>query len=769
MRFPAAKALSFLTAGILVAYYVTTPPEIPLLVFAGSLVVCGFSLYLDKARLLTISTAILLIATGFFRTQLLTDQKPSNHISKFTSLNQKVHINGKIAQDPDIRDTHTYLTIQTDSLRVNDTSLPVCGKALVRIKPATERFQYGDYVSIYGYLNKPPRPGNPNLFDYREYLGLKGVYAYVSISGDYSIQLISAAESANFISGTVIPVRRYLLKVFSELPTPGNGALLAGFLLGEKRGLLPEIREAFTATGTMHLLAVSGSNVALIAGIYFSLMIPLSISRRWKLLGSIPVLIMFSFLANNEPSVVRAVIIATLAILAFLWRRRAEPVNLACAAALIILAIYPLWLFDVGFQLSFAAVAGIILCYKSEFYKSERPRNILVRLKQFVFHSVIISLAAFVFTAPIIAYTFNRMAIYSVLANIPAAILILVITMMGVIAVVIYPMGGIIRYGILWATDQIISLMRSITEFFSSLPYSNPSISSPEFSTITTIYLALLVLLTFKWNKSFSKYPLMALLVFLNISVWADSPLFNEIRYNVEFLDAGYSDAMFVYSDAGENILIYSGDDRTFEQLGEKYLKPYVLSLGMSEINHLILTETGASSLKGLEELLGSGFIETVWIPSDSALPVALKAGRYTSELKEYFSGDELNLGSHIKHIALSPDINLKGNAKNNSSFPVLTKIFGTEILFLGKAELDSEEGLPRNLGVMQFSGNQSNWFESKPENPDLLLVRTGEPFRYWLEKEGAFDGKEPNLHWISQEGALRFQVGEDGIKPYRK
>jgi len=89
--------------------------------------------------------------------------------------------------------------------------------------------------------------------------------------------------------------------------------------------------------------------------------------------------------------------------------------------------------------------------------------------------------------------------------------------------------------------------------------------------------------------------------------------------------------------------------------------------------------------------------------------------------------------------------------------------------LFLGKAELDSEEGLPRNLGVMQFSGNQSNWFESKPENPDLLLVRTGEPFRYWLEKEGAFDGKEPNLHWISQEGALRFQVGEDGIKPYRK
>ena len=91
MRYPAAKALILMVAGILGAYYLPIPAEIPLLFAGGSIIVAAVFLYLDKRKFLFVIAAILLVAVGYFRSQLFTEQRPPNHISNFTSFDNIVH------------------------------------------------------------------------------------------------------------------------------------------------------------------------------------------------------------------------------------------------------------------------------------------------------------------------------------------------------------------------------------------------------------------------------------------------------------------------------------------------------------------------------------------------------------------------------------------------------------------------------------------------------------------------------------------------------
>jgi competence protein ComEC len=768
MRYPAAIALIFMVAGILGAVYLPLPEWLTLLITFTALIAAAVLVYLREMRCAAVAAAVLLLGIGYSRTQLFTTQHAANHISKFTTLNYKVRFTGRISFDPDIRDRHTYLIISADSLHFYRRSIPVTGKVLVRIRPATARFQYDDYVSVYGYLNRPPRPGNPGLFDYRIYLRNKGIHSYCSVKGGYNVQIIERAGHAGFISGIVLPARNYLLDVYSELPTPGNGELMAGFLLGEKRGIPDKIREAFIASGTMHLLAVSGSNLALVSFLYFLIVGIVPMSRRWKLIGSLPFIVIFCFMTNNEPSVVRAAVMLGLGVIAYLMRRKIEPVNLAGAAGLLILGINPLWLYDVGFQLSFAAVAGIVLYVKSGIYNPPPARNIAHRVWHALIYSVFVSLAAFLFTAPIIAYNFNRLAAYSVLANIPAAMAIGAVTTIGAAAAFVHPLGGIINQSVLWAADAAVSLMRTIAEFFSSLPYADLSIPSPDPLMIAIFYLSLIVLTAFRWNPRLGKYGLVLLLILINIKIWSGVIPESNKTIQVQFLDAGYSDALLIYSGTEWNTMIYNGDGRTYEDLGRNTIKPYLLKIGFSGLDNLIITSSDSSSIHGLEDLLQEGFVDNIWLPendprtrweSDRSDKLDFKM---VKELGKFSAGDLLISSEMVKYGVFKPDKNLKEKAENAKYFPVIIEVSGRRILFAGRACYGPDPSVFNGFDIVQFNHALR---DKMPDSVGTKMISTGRPFLYWMEKYADSYGVTDRYRSIAEEGAICYSVDRDGVR----
>ncbi|MBD3168819.1 MAG: DUF4131 domain-containing protein [candidate division Zixibacteria bacterium] len=768
MGYPALIALFFLAAGILGAYYIPLPAEIPL--FAGGLsIVFGLVfLYLGKRALLMVSTALLLVSLGFFRSHLFTGQFPTNHISSFTSLDFKVRISGEVILDPDIRDYYTYLTLKADSLYLQQGAIPVNGRVLVKIRPATSRFQYGDLISVYGYLNNPPRSGNPLLFDYRGYLHRKGIAGYMYTKNQRDIKLLVPSEGFDFLSGVVLPARKYLIDIFHQLPTPGNGHLLAGFLLGEKRGVPPDIRESFIASGTMHLLAVSGSNLALVSTIYLLLVYYIPVSRRWKLIGSIPFIIIFCFMTNNEPSVVRAAVMLLLGVIAYMSSRRIEPINLFCSAALIILAVYPLWLFEVGFQLSFAAVAGIVLYTRSKFYNPRPGANIFIKSWRLIIHAAFVSAAAFLFTAPVVAYHFNRLAVYSILANIPAAGAVFFVTAAGTLLAFFNPIGGFVRDILLWVTDLSVTLMRIIADFFSSIPYADPDVPSPDILTIIAIYLALTSLMIIRWNKRMSVYLLIGLLIVLNVKAWAEVPYFGDDDYHVEFLDTGFSHSLLIRQDTRWNTLIYHGDGRSFQSVGSWALKPYLLKLGFMKFDNLILTHNSKDALWGIDILLKENLVENILLPPDSGLVMAIRNYGYHGEIKEIISGDSLISPSGVKYFIFKPDINLREKQSSKSSYAVQIKILNSNIMFTADNEIKLSNQMLSDNEIIQIGYGFADKSSAGNSDGGSYFVISGQPFLYWKEKSAAFDdsGECRRFFKTRYRGAVLFEIDDKGVHP---
>src|SRR5207244_6335771 len=194
---------------------------------------------------------------------------------------------------------------------------------------------------------------------------------------------------------------RALAALAGALP-PASSALLAGLLFGERTGLPPELDDGFRRAGVYHVLAVSGFNVALLAAAVFALCKLLRLDRRASAVVAIGLVSGFAAVVGPEPSVLRAVIMAVLVLAALLLEREAAVANSLALAALLILAIRPGDLLDPGFQLSFAATAGIVA--------APMPRGVIAG-------AIAVSAAAQLAVLPITLSPFNHLSMLGVVVK----------------------------------------------------------------------------------------------------------------------------------------------------------------------------------------------------------------------------------------------------------------------------------------------------------------------------------------------------------------
>ncbi|HKZ22678.1 MAG TPA: ComEC/Rec2 family competence protein, partial [candidate division Zixibacteria bacterium] len=263
MKYPALITVVCFILGIIVGDNFSVPSflllGILLLTLAGSIY-----LYFKKSKGLDYLLLFCLFLAGFWRYELKTRDFPLNHISNFLDLDKSVQITGQIVADPDVREDKTHLTVATSKFEWDNKSLNVTGNILVKVREATFAFNYGDVVQLQGYLNTPLSRRNPGLFDYQRYLSTKGIYGLVSLNNAEKIKIIENQTGNFFISKIIIPTETFIKKTFEQTLDQPHQALLAGFVLGERRQIPEEIYEMFTKTGTLHLLAVSGFNVGVI-------------------------------------------------------------------------------------------------------------------------------------------------------------------------------------------------------------------------------------------------------------------------------------------------------------------------------------------------------------------------------------------------------------------------------------------------------------------------------------------------------------------------
>jgi len=335
---------------------------------------------------------------------------PPDHVARL-ELPRIARVEGQLAAEP-VRWAPDRTRLLIDADRVD--GLPRAGRIQATVYGEPPPLAEGQRIEAELRLHPATGYRNPGGFDYAAHLAREGI----RVTGTTRAERLTPLEEPR--PPWSARVRYRALAAMARALPPASAALLGGLLLGERTELPREIDDGFRRAGVYHVLAVSGFNVALLAAAVFAVCSLARAGRRTSAVVAIVVVIGFAAVVGPEPSVFRAVIMAVLVLAALLLEREASVANGLALAALLILTVRPGDLADPGFQLSFAATAGIVA--------APLPRGI-------VSGALGVSLAAQLAVLPITLAHFNQLSTIGVVANLAVVPLAGLGTVLGLLAV----------------------------------------------------------------------------------------------------------------------------------------------------------------------------------------------------------------------------------------------------------------------------------------------------------------------------------------------
>ncbi len=347
--------------------------------------------YKSSMKFVVLAMLVLCFCVGIWR------QISARQNSEFTQqLNTKQQWEGVVVQYTDVRLSSQQLTVKLDGFSQN----------ILVITDPDRDIRYGDRLWLVGKLTEAEQFANSD-FNYGEYLKMHQVYALMRRP---QVAVLHRGEGNLLMSGLFSIKRKVVKRIQQHVPEP-QASLLIGILIGAQKTVPEEVVEQFNRTGLSHIVAVSGYNISIII---LSLgFLGQWLGRKWGFVISFIIIVGFVVLTGASPSIVRAGIMGTLLLLAgLLGRPYAITPSLVVSAALMVVVNPKILLWDKGFQLSFAATAGIVYVLPYlEIWFDDWPDWLEIK-------SILLgTFAATWFTWPILVEGFGRLSLVAPLAN----------------------------------------------------------------------------------------------------------------------------------------------------------------------------------------------------------------------------------------------------------------------------------------------------------------------------------------------------------------
>ncbi len=417
-------------------------------------------------------------------------------VSRHAGRRSPVVLEGWVASEPELARRRATFVLRAERLLAGGREARVGGFVQVSVPLGSSGEgslpDYGQRVRVDGRLVLPPGPREPGGFSYRSYLAREGIFSALHAASPRSVKRLTS-RAGNPFTASAVRARKWLARLFAERLPSREAGLVSGMLLGSYSLVEEDLLESFRRSGTLHLLAASGFNCALIVLIFWRwLLAPLGAPRAMSLLLVIGLLIFYVLMVGGKPSIVRAGVGATLYLLALLLGRPSDMVSVLFGTAFLILLADPLAIADVGFQLSFAAV-GAIIAFVPRMSSLARldasadapdaaPASVWRRARELVtghFRDVaLVTAAATLATAPILAQYFNRVSLVSLPANLAVALLAETLFAAGVALVFLFWMPGagwLLSEAVRWlasATAGVVSALGGLP--FAEIHWPSP-------------------------------------------------------------------------------------------------------------------------------------------------------------------------------------------------------------------------------------------------------------------------------------------------------
>ncbi len=277
--------------------------------------------------------------------------------------------------------------------------------------------------------------------------------------------------------------------------TGEEGAIIEAMTIGNKQNLTPQLRQQYSRAGISHILALSGYHLTLIYAILELFLFGKIVTRRWRWISSIVILTclwLFTLITGMSPSLTRATIMCSIMILSKIFYQESFSLNSLAFAAIVMLCVNPLQLFDIGFELSFMSILGIIVIGKPLCDSLISQSVLSGKLKRLLHQGlgiIVITVSCTLFTAPLVAYYFHQIPLLSALTNLVISILTPAIMTLSIFWWILWLLPGVqhlLTNILVW----LVSIMNSTTEFAASQLWSTIE-WQPNLLAITLFYVLL--------------------------------------------------------------------------------------------------------------------------------------------------------------------------------------------------------------------------------------------------------------------------------------
>lgn len=619
---------------------------------------------------------------------------------------------GTIARAPERRDGGLRLVVDVGAVRGRGRSGPAHGKVLLQVRHAERPWMQGDEIRGWLRLRRPRNFGNPGEFDYERHLARRAIRVTAFLYRDAEVERRAAQERSIRAAW-----RSGVAELFARRAGGDEGRLLAALVLGMGASLPAALRESFAQAGVSHILAVSGLHVGFVAAVAYGgirwlltrsewLMLRFVVPRLAAALTLVPVLL-YAGIAGSNVATGRAVLMASLVFGSVLVDRQRNLAVALALAAVAAIALTPGVTADVSFQLSFAAVAALLVAIERfQRWWPEWEEATLLRLQprrawllRLLATYAVVSAAALIATSPLVAYHVNRVSLAAPIANLLVTpILGSLVVPLGLTAALAYPLSETFAGGLVGAASPLISLSVYLVQGIAAVPGSSFRTTTPGWWMLGALYLAgAMVLLGGRRARRAGLAIACAGLALPGVGhlgAWLGP---RELR--VTFLSVGQGDGAVVELPGGGVMVIDGGGlaNSTFD-VGERVVAPYLWQRGIARVDVLVVSHPDWDHFGGLRFLAENFRPREVWV-GDGGVDTA--SWRQFAAAVEGSGaawvpvrrGDRWDLGG-VDFRVLWPPVGAGDLRPNDRSVVMMVEYAGERILLPGDAEARSEAAL---------------------------------------------------------------------------
>lgn len=666
----------------------------------------------------------------------------------------------------------------------------VSGKLYVTVPLLQATGLYADNtIAVVGSLYKPQPPSNPGAFDFQAYLAREG--AFVGLKGrqidwkrENAIADVNGVnnktaafwDASGMRASNIQGMRQRIVRSqLSQLNVP-EGPLISAIALGKQAVDLPyNIRDSFVQAGLAHAIAASGTQVSMVLALVIAL--TRRFSKQLQFGFGVGALFLLVGLTGFEASVCRAALMGFGTLFALVLSREVKPLALLLTAATILLLVNPLWIWDLGFQLSFLATLGLIVTTPPLMAKLDWMPPAIASI-------VVVPIAASVWVLPLLLYVFSVVSPYSILVNIIAAPLLWILSIGGMVSAasgLIFPPAGSVLAQLL---DYPAKGLIAIAQYFSQLPGNSVAVGQVSVFQLIALYSLICWVWIggkqkstppcppqestppcpprggkFKKKKgksrvfvlpSFSAAWILPIAVVMGIAIVVLPAWHVQASLFQVTLLATSNEPVFVIQDKGKVALINSGDENTVRFT----VLPFLQQQGVNSVNFAIATHSHLGLSGGWGKLLERLPIKTFY---DNNAPKQI----HRASDREFMTAVQSRQGVYFP-LETNSKVDLGSTQLQfvNAEIPVVELLVGNRTwLLLGEMTPEAQKKLAAT-GTLKPA--QVLWWSGKTLTAELLgavgpQVAIASADEIDPETAAQLRQTKTQIFWTGRDGALQW------------